>query len=354
MNQQIIVISWSHHQTPLGLRDKLALSKKEIRNCVHISLENEKIKEFWAFSTCNRIEFYALANDPDDVLYVIRDLYAHVLKRDIFWNEFPPEINIGLDAVNHLYRVASGMESMVLGECQILSQMAVTMNSLNKAHPESIVLRKLFLSAIECGEEVHKNTPISSEPASIGELAINVAKKTFRDLQSRTILILGAGAVAKLTAQKLIESRARHIIIANRNEKRGKYLAKSINLDYVNIDQLNHIMHKCDVVIAATHSKNYLIEKEQIEKIMNRRKETFLILDISTPRNVNPSIRNIDNVSLYDLDHLKVIASQNSEKHRGLLMKSDLIIRENSKAWMRWYQLNEQQKTILELVEERD
>ena len=83
MNQQIIVISWSHHQTPLGFRDKLALSKKEIRNCVLISLENEKIKEFWALSTCNRIEFYALANDPDDVLYVIMDLYAHVLDRDI-------------------------------------------------------------------------------------------------------------------------------------------------------------------------------------------------------------------------------------------------------------------------------
>ena len=126
---------------------------------------------------------------------------------------------------------------MVLGECQILSQMAVTMNSLNKAHPESIVLRKLFLSAIECGKEVHKNTPISSEPASIGELAVNVAKKTFHDLKSRTILILGAGAVAKLTVQKLIESKVEHIIIANRNAERGKHLAESINLDYVGIRQ---------------------------------------------------------------------------------------------------------------------
>ena len=169
MSQHIIAISWSHQQTPLDFRDKLALSREEVQQFIQLLLDSNHIFESAALSTCNRIEFYALVESSENVLNVIMNIYDNCLKRNILWHQSSPGIYTGIDAVQHLFRVAAGMESMVLGEIQILSQVKAAHQILIRNQPDGDVLCKLFKdaihSALNCNKPVIINVEI--DPSAI-------------------------------------------------------------------------------------------------------------------------------------------------------------------------------------------
>ena len=177
MNQKIVVISWSHQYTPLNFRDKLSLSRKEIQKYIHLFTNSNQIIELAVLSTCNRIEFYSLSNTSEDILISIKNYYTEILKRNIPWNQSAPIIHSGMEAVQHICRVASGMESLVLGEHQILSQVKVAFQILISSQPDANVLSKLFNNAVDCAETVHTDAWISMGATSISELAIQIAQQ---------------------------------------------------------------------------------------------------------------------------------------------------------------------------------
>ena len=352
MNKQIIAIIWSHYHTPLDYRDKLTLSRKEIQKCLHLIVDGHRILELAALSTCNRIEFYALAENSIDVLDAIENLYTMILKRNIFLQQSIPENYYGMEAVQHLCRVAAGMKSMVLGEIQIFSQVKVAQKMLRNSQPDADVLNQLFNVSIQCAEVVRNETPIYSGPTSISELAVETAQYFFNDLAKKKVLVIGAGETAGLTARHFKASMINQIIIANRSEKNGRELAEDIHADYINFLNVNDALGKCDIVVAATHSRDYLIGRKQIEYIMGKRNEKLLLLDLSVPRNFDPSIYDIGNVHLYSLDHLDTIVLKNIKKNNEALEKAELIIKEHSQELMNWFQLIKLQEIELELVEE--
>ena len=354
MSQHIIAISWNHHQSPLDFRDKLALSRQEIQQHVRLSLDRNELLELAVLSTCNRIEFYAIAVSSIEVLTYIKNLYNNILKWDVPWNQTAPEVYSGIDAVCHLYRVAAGMESMVLGEKQILSQVQAVKQTLIQRQMGNVLLSKLFNAAVVCAETVRTNIPLFLTITNISELAVITAKKIYNDLEQRVVLILGAGETAALTARNFKTSGIFKIIIANRSEKRGRTLAESIEADYIDMRYINDIICECDIIVTATHSRNYLIKREQIENIMSKRKEEFLLLDISTPRNIDPSIYDIVNVYLYDLDHFGAITTKNRKKNKVSLEKAEMIIQKHSQKLMGRFNLEGLQESNLELIEAGD
>ena len=172
MNHQIVAISWDHHKTPINFRDAISLNWMEQQHFLDFSLENNTTIEIVALSTCNRIEFYTVSKNAKDAIDAIQHIYANILQRTIFWTKAEPEIYIGIEAFRHLCRVGVGMESMVIGEDQILSQVKVAQKSLEQMQPEFHVLIKLFRSAILLAEEVRKELPITAGPSSISVLAV--------------------------------------------------------------------------------------------------------------------------------------------------------------------------------------
>ena len=185
MNQQIIAISWSHHQTPLSIRDELSISRNEILECIHLLLDKNQILELAVLSTCNRIEFYALAENSVYVLTAIKNLYANLLKRNIPWHQAAPDIYVGIEAVQHLYMVAVGMESMILGESQILSQVKGAQQILLRSQPDAEIINQLINDTVNCAETIRDDIPISLGPSSISELAVITAIKIYNDLEKR-------------------------------------------------------------------------------------------------------------------------------------------------------------------------
>ena len=222
MSKKIIAISWSHHHAPLNFRDTLVLSKREIQEYLHLSLDRKYILELAALPTCNRIEFYSLAENSEHVFIAIKNLYENILKRSIPWHESAPEIYAGMEAVQHIFRIAAGMESMVLGENQIVSQVQVAGKILVNSQPDSDVLSKLFNDAVYCAQTVRTDIPLFTGPTSISELAVKTAEKIYNDLDQRKVVLIGAGRTAALTARYFKESGVNNIIIANRGEKRGR------------------------------------------------------------------------------------------------------------------------------------
>ena len=188
-------------------------------------------------------------------------------------------------------------------------------------------------------------------PTSISELAVITAKKIYNDVQQRKVLLIGAGKTAELTTYYFKESCINNITIANRGEKRGRSLAESIGGNYIDLIHLDNVLYECDIIIVATHSKDYMIARNQIENIMGQNKDKILIIDISTPRNVDPSIHDIKNVFLYDLDHLNAIVYNNRKKNKEVLEKAAMIIQNHSRKLMKRLQLKYLMKTDLELAE---
>ena len=206
------------------------------------------------------------------------------------------------------------MNPSLLGESQILVQVKAAQQTLIRSQPNADVLSKLFNDAIHSAETMRNDAPLFSGPTSISELVVKTAEQIFDNLDMRKILLVGAGETARLTAHCFMASGFNKIIIANRSEKRGSDLAESISGDYINMHHINDILFTCDIILTATHAGDYLIKREQIENIMSKRKEKLLLLDISTPRNIDPSIYTIVNVCLYDLDYFGAITAKNRKK----------------------------------------
>ncbi len=326
MNNHFITISWNHVQTPMKFRDGLMLNRIEIQRFIQLFLEDRDHLEIAVLLTCNRVEFYVLSEKMEAVLQCIKDMYSDSMDRQIDWNKHSPEIFIDHDSFRHLCQVASGIKSMVVGEVQIVSQVKLAHELFQEIQPNATMLSKFFIDAIECSKKIRKECGLMDRSNSISALALKKAKKEFNNLKDCTILIIGAGEMATLTAHLFKEHGINKIFIANRDGKRGKLLSEKVHGNFIKMEEINSILIKCDVIVAATHSSRYLLDKKQITIAMKERKEKLLLLDISSPRNLDPSINAIDHVHLCDLDMLNPFFSDKKQEFQELLDKADIII----------------------------
>jgi len=347
MSEQFIVNGWSHKNAPVKFRDKLFLSKDEIQSLVKEAVQPDFIQELTILSTCNRTEFYFISSDTSSLINWVKDKYNSILKRNIDFSDGEPYTQRGSETIKHLFRVASGMESMMLGENQILSQVKTAHEHLLMSSGKTPSLNQLFRDAVSCGKAVRTDTDLCRGAVSISLAAVELAKRIYSSFQKQKILLVGAGESAELTAKHFQENGAAQFIIVNRSEARGKRLAEKFSAEYAELLEIPELLKQVDIVVAATHSKEYLITINQVNQALNARQyKNLLMIDISTPRNIDTEIHKIQEVFLYDIDHLEDVISENLGKRKSEIPSAEQIIQEHSKKFISWFKSLEVKPTI--------
>lgn len=346
------VLGWSYHKTPIEIRDHIALTPQQQHNLSReITEAIEEIQEILIVSTCNRTEFYIVSHHPVHSCQQLKDKLIE------FWNiqelqETAYEI-YNLDAVRHLFRVASSLDSMIIGEPQILGQV----KEAYQRHLEENFLGKLFNSlfpkAFTTAKRVRTETTISHFAVSISFAAIELAKRIFSDLSEQTVMIIGAGEMAELACKHLIKNGISRLLVTNRTFSNGVALAEKFQGSAIRFEQLADYLNNADIIISSTGSRQYIITPETVRQCLKKRKgRPMFFIDIAVPRDIDPRLNEIHNVYCYDIDDLQNIIDQNRKEREQQSNLAQTIIEEEVNKVFHWFKTLSTIPTIRSLREE--
>ncbi len=347
----IILVGLSHKTAPVEVRERLSFSGPQLTESTLKLRAYEEILECVILSTCNRVEIYTTVEKPELGVARVKD-FLHSCQPDMPLDGITQHLythkNEGV--ARHLFRVASSLDSMVIGETQILGQVKDAFDSALLNKTTGIVLNKLFKKSISVAKRVRTETKIGESAVSISFAAVELAKKIFSNLGNKTGMLIGAGEMGELAAQYLVNSGIKEIVVSNRNYDRALHLAKAYNGRVVRFEDFLEEMVNVDVVICSTGAPNYVIHAEHVQDIIHKRKNRpIFLIDISVPRNIDPDINHIDNVFLYDIDDLQAVVETNLRTRRDEAEKGEQIIDEEVGKFTKWFKSLEVVPTIVAL-----
>lgn len=347
---QVRVIGLNHNTSPLEVREKLHFSKSSLPAALQRLQRAAKVKEAVILSTCNRVEIYFIPALPEEDSDKIEDFLScfHHIDKDIFRDSLYEYSN--LEAVAHLFRVVSGINSLVIGENQILSQVKEAYRKAFQTGYTGKILNRLFQTSFEVAKIVRTKTGINRGAISVGSVAVELAEKTLGKLSSRKVMVLGAGEISGLVMKHLISRRIESIIVSNRSFKRAKILAREYAGEAIRFEKYLENIPQVDILISSTSAPHLLVKKKDIVSAMKKRgeKDLFLI-DLAIPRDIDPEVRKVRGVFLYNIDHLKQIVDSNFHERKQKLPHVERIIQENVEEFKRWVKAREAVSTIKRL-----
>lgn len=333
----ILVIGLNHKTAPIEIREKVAFDGPKLDEALNILKNSGVIKENIILSTCNRVEIYAGVNNVDEGSESIKSFLAdfHKVPRDLLDKSL--YIHKGQDGIRHIYRVGSSLDSMVVGEPQILGQLKDAFDAALKNKTTGVFLNKLMRKAVSVAKRIRTETKIAESAVSISFAAVELAKKIFDDLATKSFMLIGAGEMAELAAKHLINSGVKDVYVTNRTTARAEELAQEFNGRVILFENFTLEMRYADIVICSTGAPHYILNKEQMHKIMKERKQKpVFIIDISVPRNIDPDINDLDNVYLYDVDNLQGIVDTNIQERAREAEKAEDIVTEEIGSFLKW------------------
>lgn len=316
---QLICFSVSHHNTPVELRECLALPPEMLEEALNrVPLHAGRYKplsELVALSTCNRLEIYALVAFPKTEDEDEEEADASQLLLDYLREAFAIPVDLmaasmhifsGIEVVEHLFMVTAGLDSVAIGETQILGQVSHALDTCLSLGYTRHALASLFRSAIHAGKRVRTETEIGRHPTSISSVAIQLAEQVTGSLATKSVLVIGTGKMGKLAIDELRERGARQIVLANRTFRHASELAERVGASALPLDRIAEGLAEADLVITSTSSPRPIIHKELITEVMAQRPQTPLTLvDLSVPRNIETNVREIHSVQVFDMDDLQ-------------------------------------------------
>ncbi|MEM1347392.1 MAG: glutamyl-tRNA reductase [Myxococcota bacterium] len=328
----ITLYSYSHKNTTTQLRDRLAFSADDVVSCIPMFRERLGV-EAGILSTCNRTEIYLFGDEKAADWQSIRDVVADV--RGIPAHELPdPAAMHSRDAARHLFRVASSLESIALGEDQILHQVRNAHKMLHQVDLKSPVLDRLFQHAESVGSRVRSDTRLCSGAVSISSIAVNMARRIYPKLEEQTVLIVGAGETGELTATHFEHSGTQDFIVCNRSEASGQALAQKLGARFVPMDQLAQACTQADIAVFATGANRPILNRKALRAAMGLwHRRRLLILDISNPRNVEPDVNKLGQVYLLDIDDLQQQAAEALRERESEIPEAERIIDQQLAEW---------------------
>lgn len=337
MDVDVVVLGINHKTAPVEVREKLSFSEKELEEALNFSQEARGLQETVIISTCNRTEVYGVvdcSSDPRSAIIRFLTGYKGIDQeklKDCFY------IYRGKEAVLHLFKVSAGLDSMILGETQILGQVKEAYYKSMEVDRVDTIFHALFQQAITVGKRIQRETEINDHAASVSYVAVNLVKKIFDALSHQRVMIVGAGEMAQLTLKHLCEEGVKDLIIVNRNRDQAKSLAKAFSGRVVGYDNLQDWMKEADIVISSTSAPHFIINQEKMEKVMGERggRKMFLI-DIAVPRDVDPRVKNIRGVHLYNIDDLQAVLDSNMRERELAAKKAGKIIDEEACEFQCW------------------
>jgi len=334
---KVLVIGLNHKTANVEIRERLAFNGPKLEEGILGIKQVPEVKEAVILSTCNRVEIYTCVGNTSAADRNIKNFLSVFHK--IQNNEFEKSIYTISDsnAVRHVFRVASSLDSMVVGEPQILGQIKDAFDFALTKKTTGVMLNKLMKKAISTAKRVRTETRIAENAVSISFAAVELAKKIFTNLAEKSFMLLGAGEMAELAARHLVNNGVKDVMVANRTFERGCELASEFDGRAVKFDDFIHELQHTDIVICSTGAPTYVLNKEQMQKVMKERKnKPVFIIDISVPRNIDPEINKIDNVFLYDVDNLQEVVDTNMLERKKEAEKAENIINEEVEKFLNW------------------
>jgi glutamyl-tRNA reductase len=349
---RIVDIGMNHETAPVEVRELLSLGKEELDKAAGDIQAIKTIKESIVLSTCNRVEVLFTSEREQEARESIIGFFSQL--SGITRDELEPLLYIYNDqeAIRHIFRVGASLDSMIVGEPQILGQLKDAYRIAVDHKSSSVTLNRLMHRTFSLAKKIRTNTGIAGSPVSISFAAVELAKKIFGDLKGKGVLLIGAGEMAELAAAYLLNNKIAQIRIANRTFGRAVELAEQLRGMAISFDEIEAHLLEVDIVITSTASPEPIISFDQIRKIMKGRKNRPLFfIDIAVPRNVESRVNEIGNVFVYDIDDLKGIIDDNMSKRRAEAVKAERMVDEEVIKFTEWLRTLDVVPTIRDLQE---
>ena len=333
----ILVIGLNHKTAPIEVREKIAFDGPKLDEAIAALKDSVEVRENIILSTCNRVEIYANVNGIDAGIENIKDFISrfHDVPRDLLDQSL--YIHKGPEAVRHMYRVAASLDSMVVGEPQILGQLKDAYDAALKNKSTGVFLNKLMRKSVSVAKRVRTETKIAESAVSISFAAVELARKIFDDLSTKSFMLIGAGEMAELAARHLINNGVKDVFVTNRTTARAEDLAREFHGKVIPFDNFIQELKYTDIVICSTGAPHYILLKDHVHKILKDRKQKpVFIIDISVPRNIDPEINDLDNVYLYDVDNLQGVIDTNIQERAKEAEKAENIVDDEIGSFLRW------------------
>lgn len=331
----LTLVGLSHKTAPIEIREKLTFPAHVQSAALAALTSRDDIAEAVILSTCNRTEIYAVATSEDgsdaviDFLCDFHGLDKHELVRYLY-------VVDSHAVVKHLFRVVSSLDSMVVGEAQVLHQVKEAYDHSCEAGSAQRLFHRLFRQSFEVGKRVRTETAIGESAVSISYAAVELAKKVFDTLEGRTVLVVGAGKMSELTAKHLVSHGVKSVLVANRTWERAVELAEKFEGTAIPYEQLFERMREADIVISSTSAPHYVIGKEQVSAVMRGRRTPLFFIDIALPRDVDPTVNDLAGAFVYDIDDLNGVVQSNLEERMQEAKRAETIIDEELAVFEAW------------------
>jgi glutamyl-tRNA reductase len=315
----------SHRSAPVEVRERVAFPPCAGRGFLRRLKDEGVVAEAVLLSTCNRTEIYAVVEDEGardlvlDLLAEDRGVRRASLERDTYWMT-------DAEAVHHLYRVASSLDSMVVGEGQILGQVREAYRTATEEHCAGQILNRLFHTSLRIGKKVRSETGIGDSSLSVPRVAVKLAEEVFGSLAGRRALVLGAGDMSELVVKHLKSMGVSDLRIANRTPERARLLADRVGGRAVSFDAIDGELRGVDVVVSSTGSGEWVLESETVAAAVESREDPLFFIDIAVPRDVDPVVQTLENVYLYDIDDLQAVVERNAEGRQDAAEEGEAMI----------------------------
>jgi glutamyl-tRNA reductase len=336
---EIVLIGLNHKTAPVDLRECIAFSDDETQQAVDRLKQDPAIGEVLLLSTCNRVEILMTAEKAAAAVAAAKAFIADFKQVPVADHDQAFYTHIGDDAVRHVFRVAASLDSMIIGEPQILGQMKGAYRTAIESRSSGVILNRLMHRTFFVAKRIRTETGIGDHAVSISYAAIELAKKIFGSLDGKKVMLIGAGEMAELAVEHLIRNRAGRIMVANRTFERGVALAEAFHGTAIRFDEIPSRLSEVDIVISSTGSREYVIDRQRIKGLMrSRRNQPIFFIDIAVPRDIDPGIHRITNAYVYDIDDLNGVIEENIEDRRQEAMRGERIADEAVIRFRQWYE----------------
>jgi len=340
----------NHKTAPVAIRERAAFAPEQLPLALHDITAHGGAAEATILSTCNRTEVYCQLDAEDSRQAVQWFCDFHRLPS----HDIAPHLYLypDRDAVKHAFRVAAGLDSLVLGEPQILGQMKTAFTTAHKAGVTGKILNRLFQQTFSVAKQVRTDTAIGASAVSVAYAAVNLAKKIFQDLSQKRVLLIGAGETIDLAARHLREQGVNHILVANRTVERAQLLADAVDGEAISLAEMPERLAEADIVISSTASQLPILGKGAVERALKqRRHRPVFMVDLAVPRDVEPEVGELDDVYLYTVDDLHEAIQENMQSRLAAAREAEKIIDIQVVDFMRWVQSLDSVPTIRALRE---
>ena len=334
----IVLVGINHKTASVELRECIAFSEEESVTAVQALLRQPDLDEVILFSTCNRVEVLFVTDDKNPAISATKKFIADFNKIPLEEFEKSLYVHEGDEAVRHVFRVASSLDSMVVGEPQILGQIKTAYRTATAINTSGVILNRLLHRTFFVAKRIRTETGIGDRAVSISFAAVELGRKIFGTLEGKTVLLIGAGEMAELAVEHLVRNKVGDIYVANRTFENAVALAKKFNGQALRFEEISACLKFIDIIISSTGATDFVITRDQVKGVLRvRRSRPLFFIDIAVPRDIDPAINRLSNSYVYDIDDLKDVVDENMEDRQQEAVKAERIVDEAVISFRHWH-----------------